>query len=146
MCSIFGFQYLSQPQQTEFVFHGVDPFFSIKWLCCFLEYWWSGVHEILEAAILIRPIATTLVVTALNIIGNCMQKIFYVLLGLFRITLTPEKLCEEHLCNERGKCGSWCCSLLLTLFPPLPLAPAPLPPVSTASYMVQGVFAICIFQ
>jgi hypothetical protein len=70
MCSIFGFQFLSQPQHTEFVFYGVDPFFSIKWLYCFLEYWWSGVHEILEAVVLICPIATTLIVSALDIVGN----------------------------------------------------------------------------
>jgi hypothetical protein len=70
MCSIFSFQYLSQPQHTEFIFHGVDPFFSIKWFCRFLEYRRPGVHKILEVAILIHPIATTLVVTVLNIVGN----------------------------------------------------------------------------
>jgi hypothetical protein len=70
MCSIFGLQYLSQPQHTEFVFHGVDPFFSIKWFYCFLEYWRSGVHKILKVVVLIHPIATTLIVTALNIVGN----------------------------------------------------------------------------
>jgi hypothetical protein len=72
MCSIFYLQYLSQPQHTELVFHGVDPFFSVKWLYCFLEYWWSSVHEILEDVVQIRPIATTLIVFALDIVGNGM--------------------------------------------------------------------------
>jgi hypothetical protein len=103
MCSIFYLQYLSQPQHTELVFHGVDSFFSVKWLCCFLEYWWSGVHEILEAAVLIRPIATTLFVSALDIVGNGTQKIFHVFLRLLGIALTSEKLCIEHLCSERGR-------------------------------------------
>jgi hypothetical protein len=87
----------------ELVFHGVDPFFSVKWVCCFLEYWWSGVHEILEAVVLIRPIATTLIVSALDIVGNGTQKIFHVFLRLLGIVLTSEKLCKEHLCSEQGR-------------------------------------------
>jgi hypothetical protein len=43
------------------------------------------------------------VVTTLNIIGNSTQKILHVFLGLFRITLTSEKLCKEHLWSERGR-------------------------------------------
>jgi hypothetical protein len=45
-----------------------------------------------------------------------------------------------------GKCGSGCGPWWLTLFAPLPPAPAPLPPVSAASYVARRVFAICIFQ
>ena len=81
----------------EFIFHSVDPFFSIEWFYCFLEYWRPGVHKIFEAAILIHPNATTLIVTALNVVGDGTQKILHVLLGLFRVALTPEQLCEEHL-------------------------------------------------
>jgi hypothetical protein len=39
-----------------------------------------GVHEILEVAVLVHPIATTLVVTTLNIVANGTQEIFHVLL------------------------------------------------------------------
>ena len=149
MCSILSFQYLSHPQHTEFIFHSVDLFFSIEWFCGFLEYWRPGVHKIFKAAILIHPIATTLIVTMLNIVGDGTQKILHVLLGLFRVALTPEQLCKEHLWGKRGgggKCGSWGGSLLLPWFPPPPPVPAPLAPGSAASYVVRQVFVICIFQ
>jgi hypothetical protein len=103
MCNIFGLQYLSQPQHTEFIFHSVDLFFSIEWFYCFLEYWRPGVHKILEVVVLIHPIATTLIVTALNIVGNGTQKILHVLLKLFSVALTPEQLCKEHLWSEQGR-------------------------------------------
>jgi hypothetical protein len=45
-----------------------------------------------------------------------------------------------------GRCGSWQGSLLLTLFPPLPPALAPLPPIWAASYVVRWVFDIYIVQ
>jgi hypothetical protein len=87
----------------ELIFHSVDTFFSVKWLGCFLENWWPGVHEILEIVVLIHPIATTLVVTTLNIVGNGTQKIFHVLLRLFDIALTSKKLRKEYLCSERWR-------------------------------------------
>jgi hypothetical protein len=77
--------------------------FSVKWFSGLLEYWWPGVHKILEAAVLIHSIATTLIVTALNIIGNGTQKILHVLLRLLRVALTPEQLCKEYLWSERGR-------------------------------------------
>jgi hypothetical protein len=39
----------------------------------------------------------------LNIVGNSTQKILHVFLRLFRVTLTPEQLCKEHLWSERGR-------------------------------------------
>jgi hypothetical protein len=105
MCSIFYLQNFGQPQHAELIFHGVDPFFRVKWLCCFLENRWPGIHEVLEVAILVHPMATTLIITSLNIFGDGTQKIFHDLLRLFGIALASKKLREEHLYSERWRRG-----------------------------------------
>ena len=48
MSCILCLQTLSQPKQTELLFHRVQPFFS------FSERWGLGIHEVLEATVLVR--------------------------------------------------------------------------------------------
>jgi hypothetical protein len=103
MCSIFYLQNFGQPQHAELIFHGVDPFFHVKWLCCFLENRWPSIYEVLEVAVLVHPMATTLIITSLSIFGDGTQKIFYVLLRLLNIALAPKKLREEYLCSEQWR-------------------------------------------
>jgi hypothetical protein len=52
---------------------------------------------------MVYPIATTLVVTALNVIRDDTQKILHVSLRVFRIPLTSQKLREEQFRRKRWR-------------------------------------------
>jgi hypothetical protein len=49
--------------------------------------------------------ATTLIITSLNIFGDGTQKIFHILLRLLGIVLASKELREEYLCSERRRRG-----------------------------------------
>jgi len=54
MCCKFRLQFLSHPQQTEFLLESVEPFIGFQRFRSLLENWRLGVLEILEITVLIR--------------------------------------------------------------------------------------------
>jgi hypothetical protein len=108
-----------------------------------LENWWSSVHEILEVAVLIHPIATTLVVTTLNIVGNGTQKICHVLLTLLGIALTSKKLCKEYLCNERWRRQMWFRVWLIVVDVVFTTPTCPGTITTSFSSFIRGAVSVC---
>jgi hypothetical protein len=106
MSCILGFQHFSHPQDTELVFHSVNPFFCIQGFCGFLEDRWMGVHEILETAILVSFVPTR-VYPPMGVICNTAQCSFYILLHALYVALASKKLCEKLFRSVRWRRRWW---------------------------------------
>jgi hypothetical protein len=94
MSCILGLKYFGHPQNTKLVLHCVYPLFCIQGFSGFLENWWTGVHEILETAILVYFMPTR-VYTMAGVIRNTVQCSFHILLHVLHVALAYEELCEE---------------------------------------------------
>jgi hypothetical protein len=88
--------------------------------------------------------ATTLIITPLNIFGNGTQKIFHVLLRLLSITLASQKLREEYLYSERWRRGQlwlWLWLMVVDVVCTTPTSPCTV----TTSFggLIRGTASVC---
>jgi hypothetical protein len=94
MSCVLGLQHFGHPQNMKLVFHCVNPLYCIQGFSGFLEDWWTGVHKILEAAILVYFMPTR-VYSMTGVIRNTTQRSLHILLHVLHVALTFEELCEE---------------------------------------------------
>jgi hypothetical protein len=88
--------------------------------------------------------ATTLIITSLNIFGDGTQKIFHILLRLLGIALASKELCEEYLCSERWRRGQlwlWLWLLVIDVVCTTPTSPCTV--ATSFSGLIRGTASVC---
>jgi hypothetical protein len=112
MSCILSLQHFSHPQDTELIFHSVNPFFCIQGFCGFLEDRWTGIHEILETAVLVCFVSTK-VYPSTGVICDTAQRSFHILLHALHVALASKKLCEKLL-RSVGWRRRWWITVIIT--------------------------------